>query len=229
MTAPYIPNLSHCGIFCRDLAVMKRFYTGVFDMQETDRGVGGTFRYELVFLGGRGDQHHQLVLAGGRAPEAPSTVMQLSFKVATIDHLREARRRGPSARVQVEVAPEPEALEPTPDEMHELRSAREAEKRAQRRAEQERKSAARAERATLRAAEQQRKRNEKEKAAVLKAERAAAKAREREAREQAVAGKDELETRVADEQPAEPDAGKPLSELPLYSWAIEAEDRDSAS
>ncbi|MGJ7609695.1 MULTISPECIES: VOC family protein [unclassified Variovorax] len=93
MNEPYIPNLSHCGIFCRDLAVMKRFYTGVFDMQETDRGVGGTFRYELVFLSGRDDQHHQLVLAGGRGADAPSTVMQLSFKIRTIDHLREARRR----------------------------------------------------------------------------------------------------------------------------------------
>jgi len=93
LSTPYIPNLSHCGIFCRDLAVMKRFYTGVFDMQETDRGVGGTFRYELVFLSGRDDQHHQLVLAGGRGADAPSTVMQLSFKIHTIDHLREARRR----------------------------------------------------------------------------------------------------------------------------------------
>ena len=93
MSAPYIPNLSHCGIFCRDLVVMKRFYTGVFDMQETDRGIGGTFRYELVFLSGRDDQHHQLVLAGGRAANAPSTVMQLSFKVKTTALVREARGR----------------------------------------------------------------------------------------------------------------------------------------
>jgi hypothetical protein len=155
--------------------------------------------------------------------------LEAQRRIRAAQLMREARRREPSARVHVEVEPEPKALEPTPDEMHELRSAREAEKRAQRRAEQERKSAARAERATLRAAEQQRTRDEKKKAAVLKAERDAAKAREREAREEAVARKDELETRVADEQPAEPDAGKPLSELPLYSWAIEAEDRDSAS
>ena len=93
MKPPYSANLSHCGIFCRDLEVMTRFYTGVFDMQETDRGEGVTFRFEIVFLSGRDDQHHQLVLAGGRGAESPSTVMQLSFKVKTIDHLREARRR----------------------------------------------------------------------------------------------------------------------------------------
>ncbi len=93
MNPPYSANLSHCGIFCRDLEVMKSFYTGVFDMQETDRGEGVTFRFEIVFLSGRDDQHHQLVLAGGRGADAPSTVMQLSFKVKTLDHLREARRR----------------------------------------------------------------------------------------------------------------------------------------
>ena len=93
MTQPYVPNLSHCGIFCRDLDRMKAFYTGVFDMQETDRGEGVTFRFQIVFLSGRQDQHHQLVLAGGRASDAPSTVMHLSFKVQTLDHLREARRR----------------------------------------------------------------------------------------------------------------------------------------
>lgn len=72
---------------------MKDFYTGVFDMQETDRGHGVTFRFEIVFLSGREDQHHQLVLAGGRGADSPSTVMQLSFKVKTIEHLREARKR----------------------------------------------------------------------------------------------------------------------------------------
>lgn len=93
MTSRYQPNLSHCGIFCRDLGLMKSFYGGVFDLIETDRGRGVTFQFEIIFLSGRGDQHHQLVLAGGRGGDAPSTVMQLSFKVQTIDHLREARRR----------------------------------------------------------------------------------------------------------------------------------------
>jgi catechol 2,3-dioxygenase-like lactoylglutathione lyase family enzyme len=93
MDTSYQPNLSHCGIFCRDVETMKRFYCGVFDMQETDRGVGFTFPFTIVFLSGRNDQHHQLALASSRGPDSPSTVMQLSFKVQTIAHLREARQR----------------------------------------------------------------------------------------------------------------------------------------
>lgn len=94
MTATtFAPNLSHCGIFVRDLDRMSRFYCEVFDMQETDRGEGVTFRFSIAFLSAKSDQHHQLALASGRGPDAPSTVMQLSFKVSEIGHLREARAR----------------------------------------------------------------------------------------------------------------------------------------
>ena len=62
-------------------------------MVETDRGVGVTFPFTIVFLSGKAGQHHQLALAASRAPGSVSTVMQLSFKVQEIDHLREARRR----------------------------------------------------------------------------------------------------------------------------------------
>lgn len=136
-----------------------------------------------------------------------------------------------------------------------LAAEREAARRAQRQATQEQKSAAKAERSTLRAAQQQQRRDEKEKAVARKAEqetqvraaRAAEEQRKREAREHAVAAKAqrdaeerarrraELETKV--ETPAAPqpdparakeDGDKPLSELPLYMWAIEAEERDAA-
>lgn len=93
MQAPFSPNLSHFGVFCRDIDSMAAFYRTVFDMVETDRGKGITFPMTIVFLSARPDQHHQLALASGRAADAPSTVMQLSFKVQAIDHLREARRR----------------------------------------------------------------------------------------------------------------------------------------
>jgi catechol 2,3-dioxygenase len=82
------PQLSHCGIFVIDIDRMTRFYTGVFGLRLTDQGVGGTFKFKLHFLSGSSQQHHQLVLASGRAPESPSTVMQLSFKVEQIDDLR---------------------------------------------------------------------------------------------------------------------------------------------
>lgn len=89
----FAPALSHFGVFCRDLDRMSRFYRAVFDMQETDRGAGITFSMQLVFLSASPEQHHQLVLASGRAPDAPSTVMQLSFRVDGIGPLREARTR----------------------------------------------------------------------------------------------------------------------------------------
>lgn len=93
MKTSFKPNLSHFGVFCRDLESMVSFYRTVFGMVETDRGVGKTFAMTLVFLSGSPDQHHQLVLATGRGADAPSTVMQLSFKAQEIDHLREARKR----------------------------------------------------------------------------------------------------------------------------------------
>jgi len=72
----------------RDIDAMTRFYIKVFDLKMTDQGVGGTFKFQLNFLSGTPAQHHQLVLASGRPADAPSTVMQLSFKVQAIDDLR---------------------------------------------------------------------------------------------------------------------------------------------
>ena len=87
----FAPQLSHCGIFVIDIDMMTSFYTRVFGLRLTDQGVGGTFKFKLHFLSGTSQQHHQLVLASGRAPESPSTVMQLSFKVEQIDDLRRVR------------------------------------------------------------------------------------------------------------------------------------------
>lgn len=93
MTAPFVPQLSHLGLFVRDIERMTRFYTTVFRLRLTDQGVGRTFRTRIHFLSGSPQQHHQVVLAAGRSPEGPSTVMQVSFKVESIDQLRETRRR----------------------------------------------------------------------------------------------------------------------------------------
>lgn len=87
------PQLAHCGIYVRDIDAMTRFYTRVFDLQMTDQGEGRNFKVKLHFLSASPDQHHQLVLASGRGADAPTTVMQLSFKVAAIDDLRRIRQR----------------------------------------------------------------------------------------------------------------------------------------
>ena len=91
MTTVATPQLSHVGIFVRDIDAMTRFYTTVFGLRMTDQGVGGTFKFKLHFLSGSHSQHHQLVLASGRSADSPSTVMQLSFKVDDIDGLRRIR------------------------------------------------------------------------------------------------------------------------------------------
>ena len=93
MSSPFAPSLSHMGVFCVDLDKVAAFYREVFDMVETDRGQGITMPYKIIFLSASPQQHHQLVLASSRAEGSASTVMQLSFKVQTLDHLREARRR----------------------------------------------------------------------------------------------------------------------------------------
>ncbi len=85
------PQLAHVGIFVRDIEAMTRFYTHVFGLKLTDHGVGRDFKVPLHFLSGSSGQHHQLVLAGGRKADAPSTIMQLSFKVDAIDDLRRVR------------------------------------------------------------------------------------------------------------------------------------------
>ncbi len=93
MDSSYAPNLSHFGVSCFDIDRMVDFYSSVFGLQLTDKGPGHTFPFTLAFLSGKAEQHHQLALAQNRPKDAPSTVMQVSFKVATLDHLREARKR----------------------------------------------------------------------------------------------------------------------------------------
>lgn len=93
MSATYAPNLSHFGVSCYDVDRMVDFYTAVFGLQLTDKGLGHTFPFLLAFLSSRPEQHHQLALAQNRPQGAPSTVMQLSFKVQSLADLREARRR----------------------------------------------------------------------------------------------------------------------------------------
>lgn len=88
------PTPSHFGIFVTDLERMVAFYTETFDLTITDRGEGRTFRNQLVFTSASPDQHHQLVLASGRPAEATfSTVMQISFVVPSIQHLRDISAR----------------------------------------------------------------------------------------------------------------------------------------
>lgn len=92
-SSQFAPCLSHVGVSCFDIDKMIDFYTTVFDLRLTDKGPGKTFPYMLAFLSASPEQHHQLALAESRPAGSPSTVMQLAFKVDTLDNLREARTR----------------------------------------------------------------------------------------------------------------------------------------
>lgn len=97
------PTPSHFGIYVTDLERMVAFYTETFDLTVTDRGVGRTFKNTLVFTSASADQHHQLVIASGRPAEAKfSTVMQISFVLPSIQHLRDVSARA-AARGATEI------------------------------------------------------------------------------------------------------------------------------
>jgi catechol 2,3-dioxygenase len=93
MQHQFKPVLSHLGISCFDIDQMIEFYSHVFDLKVTDKGVGFTFPFKLAFLSASPTQHHQLALAQNRPQGTASTVMQISFKVNSLDDLREARKR----------------------------------------------------------------------------------------------------------------------------------------
>jgi catechol 2,3-dioxygenase len=88
------PQLTHMGINVYDLQQMEAFYTGVLGLVVTDRGVGRTFKSQLVFMSSNPYSHHQVVLASGRDPGSPKTsINQISFKVEDLEQLREMYRR----------------------------------------------------------------------------------------------------------------------------------------
>jgi catechol-2,3-dioxygenase len=85
-------TLSHVGVFVTDMQRMADFYTGFLGFAESDRGAtvdGG----EIVFLTRDPREHHQLVLATGRPADLPYNIVnQLSFRVDSLDTLRELQR-----------------------------------------------------------------------------------------------------------------------------------------
>ena len=96
MSTSLPPMLSHVGLFVRDMQRMSNFYMKLFGLRITDKGRGRTFQNDLVFLSAHPEHHHQLVLSSGRPADAGfSTVMQLSFKVRSIDDLRRISAAAP--------------------------------------------------------------------------------------------------------------------------------------
>lgn len=93
-----VPNLmfSHLGFAVKDIEKMEDFYTRVLGFTVTDRGE--VLGMDLVFLSRDPMDHHQLVLVTGRPDNLPpnpfhpqfgSLINQISFRVASLQGLRE--------------------------------------------------------------------------------------------------------------------------------------------
>jgi catechol 2,3-dioxygenase len=85
-------NLTHMGIYVRDLERMREFYGKVLGLRVTDSGYAARLGAAICFMSGDPKVHHQVVLVSGR-PESASytTVMQISFTVASLAELRRVR------------------------------------------------------------------------------------------------------------------------------------------
>lgn len=88
-----LPQLTHAGIWVRDMENMIEFYTRVLGFEITDRGPVPRYGGNIAFLSNDPEIHHQMVFADGRADDVPSTINQLSFTVNSLDELRTMYRR----------------------------------------------------------------------------------------------------------------------------------------
>jgi catechol 2,3-dioxygenase-like lactoylglutathione lyase family enzyme len=80
-------QLTHVGLFVRDLEAMIAFYCRVLGLVLTDSGdyyLGG----RIAFLSRNPEEHHQVVMASGRPKDAPTTINQLSFRVKNLEDLK---------------------------------------------------------------------------------------------------------------------------------------------
>jgi len=85
-------GLGHVGIYAQDLMKMRDFYTRVIGLQVADEDLNGR---GMCFLSADPvSEHHEFVLMKGRnTPEDMQLVQQISFKVPTIQDLREYKER----------------------------------------------------------------------------------------------------------------------------------------
>lgn len=100
-------KFSHMGLSVTNLEAMADFYTSVLGFTVTDRGEAAGMK--LVFMSRDPTEHHQIVLATGRPDNIPNntanpqfgpSINQLSFKLGTLDDLRDIHERLQAANAQ---------------------------------------------------------------------------------------------------------------------------------
>jgi len=98
-----ITGLGHTGLWVNDLERMRDFYTRVLGLTVTDEDA----EYGIVFLSAQPEEeHHEFVLQRGRtAPDSAKLTHQISWRVSSLEDLREFHRRfvAEGVRVQQEV------------------------------------------------------------------------------------------------------------------------------
>ena len=98
-----ITGLGHTGLWVNDLDRMRDFYQRVLGLTITDEDAGAG----IVFFSSRPDEeHHEFVLQRGRqAPDDVKLTHQISWRVESLDDLREFHRRfvAEGVRIQQEV------------------------------------------------------------------------------------------------------------------------------
>jgi catechol 2,3-dioxygenase len=95
------PQLTHVGVFARDIEKMAAFYTDVFGLTITDRGdIPGDRK--IVFMSSDPNEHHQFVLVSGR-PDDDSMIaaQQLSFLVGSLEEVRALHERVVAAGMEI--------------------------------------------------------------------------------------------------------------------------------
>lgn len=86
------PQLSHCGIYTRNVKAQVVFYGRVLGLVVADSGVNAN-GLEFAFMTAAPDHHHQVVFISGRPERGFSTVNQLSFRVDGLDQLKAMFKR----------------------------------------------------------------------------------------------------------------------------------------
>jgi catechol-2,3-dioxygenase len=96
-----IEGLGHVGIYARDLMKQRDFYTRVVGLKIADEDLEGR---GMVFLSSNPEyEHHEFVLMKGRdAPEDARVIQQISFKVPSIDDLRDFYHRLQAEQVKID-------------------------------------------------------------------------------------------------------------------------------
>ena len=98
---PQVEGLGHVGVYAKDLMNMRAFYTRVVGLKIADEDLEGR---GMVFLSANPEyEHHEFVLMKGRnAPEDARLIQQISFKVPSIDDLRDFYHRLQAEKVKID-------------------------------------------------------------------------------------------------------------------------------